>query len=61
MKTKQQMYWVKREKDGVLSMAGFVMWTDQKKYAKKYTIDQAKELINAISPHMGNGVLVEVT
>lgn len=55
----QKMYWVQKEHNKDYSMVGFVMWTPQKQFAKKYTLEEANKLIAEIPPHLGKGVLVE--
>ena len=59
MKNKEKMYLVKKYDQEKYSMIGFDMWST-KGCARLYTLEQAKKLINAMPPAMGNGVLVEV-
>lgn len=42
------------------SMFGFIMFTGQIESAKRYTEEEAYELIKSIPSHMGKGVAVEV-
>ena len=56
----QKLYLVQKESNKDFSMAGFVMWTEQKQFAKKYTLTEAKKLIKEMPSHMGKGVLIEV-
>jgi len=55
-----KLYYVKKQDSEDYSMFGFVMWSD-KSHAKKYTLEEAEKLIAHIPPHVGLGVLVEVS
>jgi len=58
MKNKK-LYWVKKESTNDYSMFGFVMWTEQKQNAKKYSLEEAEKLIAEMPTHQGKGVLIE--